>query len=317
MQVLDAAATAQALPWQPLADTVAQTLDDQRAGLVQAPDRWVLPVAEGTSWFLMPAWTSTASDGLAAIKLITYNADNPSRGLPAILGDVLVMRAQTGERLALLDGPTVTARRTAAVSLLAAQRLAPRPAGPLLVIGPGVQGEAHAMAFAAGLGVKEVWVMGRRPSSADALVSRLAAAGLVARRADDLASALSCCALIVTATPAAAVCLSGALRRDAFVAAVGAFTPQMIELDPDLTRDIAAQGTVVIDTDAARHEAGDLLAAGLDVTALATLGSPAQARAAGPVLFKSCGSALWDLAAARCAANELASRAATPPHLGG
>lgn len=317
MQLLDAAATACALPWQPLVDALARTLDDLRDGHVQAPDRWVLPIAPGTSWFLMPAWTSVSTDGLAAIKLVTYSADNPARGLPAILGDVLVMRAQTGERLALLDGPTVTARRTAAVSLLAAQRLAPQPAGPLLVIGPGVQGESHALAFAAGLGVEEVWVAGRRTASADALVARLRAAGLRACRADDLAGALARCPLVVTATPAAAVCLKGPLRDDAFVAAVGAFAPQMLELDPALTRDIAARGTVLIDSDAARHEAGDLLAAGLDMACLPTLADRPTARAGAPVLFKSCGSALWDLAAARCAAKELASRANPSPHSGG
>ena len=67
-------------------------------------------------------------------------------------------------------------------------------------------------------------------------------------------------------------------------------------------------GTLVVDTRDADHEAGDLLQAGIDVSALPTLadvlarteaqGSPAQAR--GPVFFKSCGWAGWDLAAARC-----------------
>lgn len=309
MKVLDAAATAQALPWVPLADAIAQTLADHRAGHVQAPDRWVLPVAPGTSWFLMPAWTSAECGGLAAIKLITYSAQNPARGLPAILGDVLVMRANTGERLALLDGPTVTARRTAAVSLLAARHFAACPAGPLLVIGPGVQGEAHALALAAGLGVREVWVRGRQPDSADALVVRLVAHGLDARRADDLPAALARCPLVVTATPASAVCLDGPVRPDAFIAAVGAFTPKMVELAPALTQHIAQAGRIVVDSSAAQHEAGDLIAAGLDPATCPTLGDcmaampgPQAPLRSGPVLFKSCGAALWDLAAARCAA---------------
>lgn len=317
LPVLDAAATAAALPWRPLADAVALTLDDFAAGRVQAPDRWVLPVAPGTHWFLMPAWTTAEAGGLAAIKLITYSADNPGRGLPAILGDVLVMRAATGERLALLDGPTVTGRRTAAVSLLAAERLAPRPEGPLLVIGPGVQGEAHALAFAAGLGVREVWVRGRQVEAADRLVARLRAVGLVAHRVDDLGAALARCPLVVTATPAQAVVLGSAVRPDAFVAAVGAFTPAMIELDPPLTREIARTGTVVLDSAAARHEAGDLIAAGLDLAALPTLADRPSARSGGPVLFKSCGSALWDLAAARCAVENLAPVSGVAPHLGG
>ena len=53
----------------------------------------------------------------------------------------------TGQRALVLDGPTVTARRTAAVSLLAAQRLAPGSDGPLLIVGAGAQAQAHLEAF--------------------------------------------------------------------------------------------------------------------------------------------------------------------------
>lgn len=328
MQILDAAATAAVLPWGPLAQAIADTLADQAAGRVQAPDRWVLPVAPGTSWFLMPAWVTpeagprdaarlpaegavspwgrpggTDADDLAAIKLITYSAQNPARGLPAILGDVLVMRASTGQRLLLLDGPTVTARRTAAATLLAAQRLAPNPAGPLLAIGTGVQALSHVQAFAEGLGVRQVQVIGRTPERAAAFAAELGGgAGVQAEAATDLGAALADCPLVITATPASGVVLRGTVRPDAFVAAIGAFTPQMIELDPALTRGIAAHGTVVLDSPAARHEAGDLIAAGLALDTLPTLGDAPGARTDGPVLFKSCGAALWDLAAARCAA---------------
>jgi len=106
--------------------------------------------------------------------------------------------------------------------------------------------------------------------------------------------------LVVTATTAQAVCLRGRVRDDAFVAAIGAFAPSMIELDPELTRDIAGRGQVVLDSAAARHEAGDLIGAGLDLAALPTLADHPPRRDGGPVLFKSCGSAMWDLAAARC-----------------
>jgi 1-piperideine-2-carboxylate/1-pyrroline-2-carboxylate reductase [NAD(P)H] len=338
MQIFDATATALALPWLPLVAALERTLADAAAGRAQAPERWVLPVAPGTSWFLMPAWLAADAGDLAAIKLITYASANPARGLPSILGDVLVLRASTGLRLALLDGPTVTARRTAAVTLLAALRLAPAPiglsaagaapAGPLLVIGTGVQALAHVQALVAGAGVREVWVRGRTPARSREFVQTLQtweaaqlsldgqlAPGLQIAPADDLALALKRCRWIVTATPAAAVCLHGTVRDDAFVAAVGAFKPAMIELDPALTRQLAAAGRVVLDSAAARHEAGDLLAAGLDLSGLPTLaellaqwpaGAADQARAAlsrptGPVLFKSCGASLWDLAAARCA----------------
>jgi 1-piperideine-2-carboxylate/1-pyrroline-2-carboxylate reductase [NAD(P)H] len=305
MKRFDAAATHRVLSWGPLVQAIERTLADAAQGHVQAPDRWVLPIAPNTSWFMMPAWLSPGAGDLAAVKLITYAADNPSRGLPAILGDVLVLRASTGEPLALIDGPALTACRTAAVTLHAARRLAPQPVGPLLVIGTGVQALAHVAAFTDALGVDEIWVRGRTPASSLAFAQALHQRGLVAEVVTNLAATLQHCPLVVTATPAQAVCLEGTVRDDAFVAAIGAFTAQMIELDPALTRDIAARGQVVIDSAAARHEGGDLLAAGIDIAACETLLDQPARQDRGPVLFKSCGSALWDLAAARCVADAL------------
>ncbi len=328
MHVLNAADTARALPWPALEAAIAQTLADAVAGTAHTPPRMVLPVAPGTHWFVMPSWLAAPTD-LAAIKLITFSTGNAARGLPAILGDVLVLRASTGQRLALLDGPTVTARRTAALTVLAARRLAANLSGPLLLIGTGVQAEHHALALAASLPLRGLWVRGRTAQRSLAFAAHLRSLGLAAEavagsaRAIDpggddsasdasadpaLAEALAGCPLVVTATTAQTVCLRGRLRDDAFVAAIGAFTPQMIELAPALSRHIAAAGRIVLDSADARHEAGDLLAAGIATAQLPTLSdvlhgasAPAGNRAATPVLFKSCGSALWDLAAARCA----------------
>ncbi len=304
MKLYDDAATARALPWAPLVHAIERTLADLAAGRVQLPERLVLPLTPTTHWFVMPAWLSPAAGDLAAIKLITHASANPERGLPAILGDVLVLRASTGERLALLDGPTLTARRTAAVTLYAARQLAPQPVGPLLVVGTGAQALAHVLAFTEALGVDEVWVRGRTPASGLAFAQTLHQHGIYAEVAVDLQSALDRCPLVVTATPAQAVCLQGLVRDDAFVAAIGSYQPAMVELDAALVRDIAARGQVVVDSAAARHEAGDLLAAGLALADCATLAEHPARQDGGPVLFKSCGSALWDLAAARCVADE-------------
>lgn len=289
--------TALALPYPRLAEAIAELLNDPQ---VRVPPRLVQPLPAGGSLFVMPATDAR----LAITKLITFMADNAGRGLPAIQGDIVVFDAVDGRRIGLLDGPTVTARRTAAVSLLAAQRLAPRTDGPLLIVGAGVQGRAHLDAFADGLGLREVWVASRSAASADALVAHARQRGLTARRVDDADAALADCPLVVSCTPAQAVCLRGTPRHDAFVAAVGAFTPRMVEWAPEVVRDLAARATLVVDTRDADHEAGDLLQAGIDVAALPTLGDVVagrRPRPPGPVFFKSCGWAGWDLAAARCA----------------
>ena len=78
----------------------------------------------------------------------------------------------------------------------------------------------------------------------------------------------------------------------------------MAELSPDLCQHIAREGTVWLDTADGALEAGDLLQAGLNLQGMATLGDVVRqntAKPRGPVLFKSCGWAGWDLAAARLA----------------
>jgi 1-piperideine-2-carboxylate/1-pyrroline-2-carboxylate reductase [NAD(P)H] len=294
--LLDAAATAARLPYPELVRELGRLMHDP---CVQVPARLVQPLPGGGSLFVMPACDAE----VAITKLITFTPANAGSDRATIQGDVVVFDVHTGARRLVLDGPAVTARRTAAVSLLAAQWLAPNTAGPLLIVGAGAQGRAHLEAFAQGLGIREVLVYSRSEASAHSLAAHARVLGLHARVVADPDAALAECPLVVTCTPAAGIVLRALPRADAFIAAVGAFTPAMIELAPDLTLYCAHTGRVVVDTRDADHEAGDLLQAGLDVARLPSLRelAPHAARKAGPVLFKSCGWAGWDLAAARCA----------------
>lgn len=295
--LLDPQQSAAALPYPALAQAIEAVLRDPS---VQVPPRLVQPLAGGGSLFVMPACDAS----VAITKLITFVADNAAHGLPSIQGDLVVFDARRGQRLAVLDGPTVTARRTAAVSLLAAQRLAPVMDGRLLIVGAGVQGRAHMEAFQEGLGTQEVWVASRSQASAQALVAHAQARGLKAQVVSDANAALAHCQLVVSCTTAQTVVLTALPRPDAFVAAVGAFTPRMAEWAPEVCRQLQRNGLMVVDTRDADHEAGDLLQAGLNVAAMATLADVLRHRvqrpAAGPVFFKSCGWGGWDLAAARC-----------------
>lgn len=295
--LLTAAATAARLPYAALVHAIAAVLGDAS---VHVPARLVQPLPGGGSLFVMPAHDAR----VAITKLITFTPGNAGTGRPAIQGDVVVFDVRTGERLLVLDGPTVTARRTAAVSLLAAQRLAPSPQGPLLIVGAGAQGRSHLEAFAQGLPMREVLIHSRSAASAGALASHARGLGLQARVVHDPNAALADCPLVVTCTPASAVVLDTLPRDDAFIAAVGAFTPAMVELGPALCRHCGHAGRIVVDTADAVHEAGDLLQAGLDPGRFATLAhvlAAGPSASQGPVLFKSCGWAGWDLAAARAA----------------
>ncbi len=295
----DAEETAARLPYPDLADSIRDVALSRSSGTVQAPPRLALPLPDGAVLLVMPA----ADGDLAITKLVTVHPENPGRGLPTIQGEVVVMEASTGTRLGLLDGATVTARRTAALSLLAACELAPRPNGPLLIVGAGAQGRSHLEAFREGLGVSKVFVASRTRDHAEALADHARGLGAEAVVVDP-EEALPGVGLIVTTTTSREPVLPEGLREGTFVAAVGSFEPEAAELPPALI----SRSTVVVDTtEGAREEAGDLLQAETvgdfrweNATALEdALRWPE--RPGGAVVFESVGHALWDLAAARTA----------------
>lgn len=298
---LDAAATAAALPWAGLVDALRAMLERKAAGRTSAPERLALPLPGGML-LAMPA-----SDGeYASTKLVTVHPDNPARGMPTLLGELLLLRADTGQRLLILDGPALTARRTAALSVLAARTLAPGARGPLLIVGAGFQGRAHLEAFAALLGIREAFIASRTRASAEALALHGRALGIDARAVTGADEVLGQAGLVVTATTSTAAVIGEGVRDDAFVAAVGAYRPEMCELPAAL---LQRARVYVDDLAGARDEAGDLIQAPMDwdrVTALErVVAGAAKPPAHGPVVFKSVGQALWDLAAARLALESL------------
>ncbi|NUO87686.1 MAG: delta(1)-pyrroline-2-carboxylate reductase family protein [Cupriavidus sp.] len=305
---LDAAATAARLPYPELAQAIADMLAELRDGTAMAPPRIALPVGDAQhgagTLLVMPA----RNRELVMTKNITVHPGNPQRGLPSILGEVMVADAHTGARIAMLDGPTVTGRRTAAVSLLAAQRFAARPDGELLIVGAGVQALTHLEAFVAGLGVRRLWLHSRTRDKAEALAAHARTLGVEAQVAESVAAVLPRVSMVVTVTSSRSPVLpdldSGLWRDHHFIAAVGAFRPDMCELPPALCHAAADHGRLLADTlFGIEDEAGDLLQAGIDWAQVqpfesAILQADAiRARAGSPLVFKSVGYALWDLAA--------------------
>lgn len=298
---LTARQTAKRLPYAELASAIRAVALANSSGEVHAPPRLALPLPGGGVLLVMPA----SAPDLAITKLVTVHPKNAGRGLPTIQGEVVVMDSATGARLGALDGAMVTARRTAALSLLAARELAARPDGPLLIVGAGAQGRSHLEAFREGLGTSKVSIVSRTPESAERLADYARSLGMDARTLSDPREALSEVTLIVTATTSRTPVLPDEkVRDDAFVAAVGSFEPGVAELPVALV----ARSAVVVDTvEGAREEAGDLIqahtAGRFDWERATPLAEALQLtdRPRTSVVFESVGCALWDLAAARIA----------------
>jgi ornithine cyclodeaminase len=300
VEILDANQTASRLPYPELADSIREVALARNSDDLRAPPRLVLPLSEGGVLLVMPA----SDREIAITKLVTVHPENPGRGLPTIQGEVVVMDATTGERLGLLDGSVVTARRTAALSMLAARELAPRPEGPLLVVGAGTQGRAHLEAFREGLGVSRVFVYSRSSKSAVFLAGHARSLGLEAEEVEGPGEVLDEVGLVVTATTSSEPVLPGEIPEGVFVAAVGSFEPDAAELPPAL---VSASQVFVDTMEGAREEAGDLIqaqqAGGFAWKDATTLEDALRLseRPEETIVFKSVGHALWDLAAARTA----------------
>lgn len=295
MDILDAQQTHDRLEYHALAGAIADVLKNRAA---VAPLRSTLDLPADGTLLLMPA----ADHEIAMTKVVTMHPGNAARELVTIQGEMIVMDTSTGVRRGMLDGATVSERRTAAVSLLAAQCLAPQPAAPLLIVGAGVQGRAHLDAFHEGLGTDEVFITSRTRDNAERLADHARKRGLTASVVSEPAEALDHVGLIATTTTSSTAVLPNTLSPETFVAAVGAFNPLMAEVPP---AQISGASVVVDTLEGARAEAGDLIqaeAAGLfewerALTLADVVRSPQTLT--GPVVFKSVGSPLWDLAAAR------------------
>lgn len=305
MQILDAKRTAEALPYSKLVPAIAQAAIEKASGAIVAPERQVVRIGEGNTLLSMPA----IGADLSATKVITVHVGNASKGLPAIQGEVIVFNTKTGRRLAILDAPVVTARRTAAVSLLGIQRLAKKTPESVLIIGTGTQAAAHAEAFISFLGIRQFWVRGQDRNSEIAFCNRLQDnyPGVSAKPANPDASRTAEMGVdvVIALTTSQEPVIPADLDPHVLAIGVGAFTPEMAEFPAQL---LHARPIVVDDRPGAEHEAGDLIRAKIEWSAVRELSElPGDDRICAGVtpVLKTVGQAAWDLAAARVVAASL------------
>jgi len=236
----------------------------------------------------------------ALLKWVTSFPGNPTRGLPTVSGLVVLSDAETGLVVALLEAGAVTALRTGAAAVLAADTLGRADAQTAAVVGAGVNGKAAARTFVA---------LGRRVAlwDVDAGRAEAAAAELGAVVADSLEEALAA-DLLVTVTPGQEILLAeGSLRPGQHVSLMGADGPGKAEIAP---AELARARVFCDDWDQASHggELAAAVAAGAlrreDVTVLGDVligAAPGRAGAAEITVFDSTGLAIQDLAIAKVA----------------
>lgn len=301
---LDAAAIVGAVSIHELVDAVDAAFRDVASGVDRSPLRTHVPLEHG-DLLLMPGVREGATG--ASVKLVTVMPGNAARGRPTVQAVICWFDAVTGEPLALLDGPTVTAMRTGAASGAATRLLARQDAATLTVIGAGAQAEWQVRAVLAVRPLERVLVCARTDASRDRLADRIGSVtGVESRAMADVEAAVRAADVVCCATTSETPVFDAAwLRPGTHVNGIGAFRLGMVELPPEL---FAAAAPITVDSRvAAMAEAGDVVAAverGLcsesDLVEIGTLEAEwATTRDPQAITaFKSVGLAVQDVAAA-------------------
>jgi alanine dehydrogenase len=249
--------------------------------------------------------------GHALLKWVTSFPGNPARGLPTVSGVVLLSDASNGLLQAVMEAAAVTALRTGAAAVLAAETLGRPGAASAAVIGAGVNGRAVARTFLARGRAVAIWdVDGDRSRRvADELGADVAVSRAAALAAD----------LLVTVTPGGEVVLGeGSLRAGQHVSLMGADGPGKAEA---ASSELARAHVFCDDWEQASHggelahavEEGVLTRA--DVTELGAVLTGESAGREGDdeiTMFDSTGLAIQDLAIAIAAFEQADSLADLP-----
>jgi ornithine cyclodeaminase/alanine dehydrogenase-like protein (mu-crystallin family) len=296
------------LPMAECIRVMADALVSLARGGVHQPLRMIVqPPAASGLMALMPAYIAEPAPSYG-LKVICVFPANPSKGMDAHQGSVLLFSSETGELLALMNASAITAIRTAAVSGVATRALAREDASCLAIIGSGVQARTHLAAMAAVRPLRRARVASRRFENARRFAREMAPSfGFPIEAVERVEDAVRGADLIVTATSASSPVVNREwLEAGAHLNAVGASQPQKRELD---TATVKAATLFVDRRESALNEAGDYLLAareaGLgadhiraELGEVLTGAKPGRSSPDEITCFKSLGLAVEDVAAA-------------------
>ena len=262
MRILSRADVQRALTMKDAIAIVRDAFAQLSTNQATVPLRVPVPIAkhDGVTLF-MPAHLH-ASDALA-VKIVSVHNQNPAKGLPLIHALVVVIDAATGKPLAAMDGGYLTALRTGAGSGVATDLLARRDARAAAIFGAGAQGRTQLLAIAAVRNLERAWVYDASASQVEKFIAEMRGKQNVPsdlRAAASPAEAVRDADIICTATTSSKPVFNGSdLKPGVHVNAVGAYTPQMQEVDETTLK--RASKIVIDQRAAALAEAGDLIIA--------------------------------------------------------
>jgi len=261
MLILNAGEVRQALPMRDAIEAMKQAYASLSNGTAVVPLRTRLPIPrhDGLSLF-MPAYVQTTDSEALAIKVVSLFPKNLERGLAFIQAAVLVLEADTGRTLALLEGSSLTAIRTGAASGASIDMLARKNSKVVAIFGAGAQGRTQLEAACTARRIASVFVFDTDPDKAKTFAKELAAQGpipgdirvtVASREAVEHADII--CTATTSTTP---VFEDRDIKPGTHISAVGAYTPEMCEIPAETVR----RARIVVDSrSASMEEAGDII----------------------------------------------------------
>lgn len=315
MQTISATSVEQALEYPALISSLKAAF----AGNVTVPPRLHFDMENPkanreTTLLVMPAWQA---GGVAGIKLVTVAPENSEKNLPSIQGTYLLFDVDTGSLIAMIDAPSLTAKRTAAASALASSYLSREDSSSLLMVGTGTLAPQLISAHYTVRPIKKVYIWGRSEEKAKAVAQQVAHLPIEVKLVSDIQQAVQQVDIISCATLSQQPLIFGEwLKPGQHLDMVGAYRPDMREMDDRcLTR-----GRVFVDNfEGALRETGDLaipLAQGVinkadieaDLFSLTKEQFSMKRVAQDITVFKSVGHALEDLAAAKLVTEKILAK---------
>lgn len=164
-----------------IADVIEAALVEKAAGRLQTTPKSVILPGDGR---YMMSTLAVGGDGYTVLKTVGVYPDNAGRGLPATTGAIIVLDAETGVLKALLGASWVTAVRTAALSAVAARKMADPASETIAFVGCGVQASSHLAALREMFPLKKVLAVGRGRANVDRLLSEAHSFGLKAEASE-------------------------------------------------------------------------------------------------------------------------------------
>jgi alanine dehydrogenase len=233
-------------------DIVEQVFKAHGEAKVVMPPKLSLNLEGADSWAnAMPAYVGPFD--AAGLKWVGGWSGNIEKGLPFIMGTILLIEPQTGLLLSVMEGGFITDLRTGAATGVAAKYLAKRDSAIVGIIGAGAQARMQLRALCNVFPLEEVRIADIVPEALTRFAREMEQElGVAIKKAASNQEAVEGADIIVTATTSHQILVKRAwVARGAFVASIGSYP----ELDPQL---ILNAEKVVVDSWAQNKHRGEL-----------------------------------------------------------